>query len=46
LADVARLRRHTVAEVCQHALEQHADHYLVLDDEDAFARSSLYMIRH
>jgi hypothetical protein len=41
LVDCAGLGRDRVAEVRQHAVEQHADHQFVFDDEDALARGAL-----
>ncbi len=35
--DAAGLRRDGMAEIAQHAFQQHADHQFVLDDEDALA---------
>ena len=37
LVDAGGLGGDDVAELAQHVLEQHADHQLVLDDEDALA---------
>src|SRR5437764_15359855 len=46
LADIAGLCCNTVAEVCQHAFEQHANHYFVLDHEDALTRARLSAVSH
>ena len=38
LLDLGGLRRHRKAEVVEHVLDQHADHDVVLDDQDALGR--------